>query len=224
MAPRALFATAMATGLLAGGALVYLFGAGGGNGFLAQAAEPVEIAPGIVETAECALSDEDFETIETATVGDVAAMLPMERPISLAGLAFDDPNGEPTTMGDLPGVKLLNLWATWCAPCRAEMPHLDELQASEGEAGAFEVVALNVDVGDPGKPLDFLAEIGIEHMAHYRDDTLGTFNALREAGLAQGLPVTVLVAGDGCTLAAMNGPANWASPDAVALIDAARSL
>jgi hypothetical protein len=83
---------------------------------------------------------------------------------------------------------------------------------------AFEVMAINVDTGDDTKPKKFLAEAGIEALGYYRDSTLDLFNELKRRGLALGLPVTLLVDGDGCLLAHMNGPADWASPDAKRLI------
>ena len=87
---------------------------------------------------------------------------------------------------------LLNLWATWCAPCRDEMPALDALQKEMG-GDDFEVVAVNVDTGDDTKPRKFLAETGVAALAYYRDNTLGLFNELKQRGLALGLPVTLLI-------------------------------
>lgn len=85
----------------------------------------------------------------------------------------------------------------------------------------FEVVAVNVDTGGDEKPKKFLAEIGIENLGYYRDNTLGLFNDLKRRSLALGLPVTLLVDRDGCLLAHMNGPAEWAGDDAARLVDAA---
>ena len=209
---------AAALGIAAGGAIVY-------RGVAAQDNAPVEIATGIVETPACALDDAAFEAIETATAGDVAAMRPMERGLSLAGLPILAPDGTPTTLGQAsPGLTLLNLWATWCAPCRAEMPHLDELRkrlAHPGEGG-FDVIALNVDTPN-ADPAAFLDEIGVD-LPLYSDPTLQTFANLREAEIAVGLPVTALIDAEGCVLAAMNGPAAWNGPDAVRLIETAQGL
>lgn len=223
---RSMIGAAVALGVLAGGALVYMGAMGEGNA--ADDAPDVTLAPGVVETASCTLSDETFTAIEEATIGDVAAMKPTRtvsgRGINIGDLAFEGPDGAPTTLNEAgEGLKLLNLWAVWCAPCRVEMPELDELHAQEGDEG-FGVVALNVDFGEADKPLAFWDEVGMSHAPFYRDPSLGTFNALKEAGIAVGLPVTALVDDEGCVLASMNGPAAWASPDARALVAAARGL
>lgn len=207
-------------GVVAGGALVYRGVAAQGN-----EGEPVEIAAGIVETAACALDEGEFEALELATRGDVAAMRPAERGLSLAGLPITAPDGSPTTLGQAsPGLTLLNLWATWCAPCRAEMPGLDELRANEAAPGedGFDVLALNVDTPS-ADPAAFLDEIGVD-LPLYTDPTLRTFTNLRDVDLAAGLPVTALIDSEGCVLASMNGPAEWWSEDARALIEVARGL
>src|SRR5690606_2801471 len=115
---------------------------------------------------------------------------------------------------------LLNLWATWCAPCREEMPALDRLQ-SDLASQQFQVVAVSVDRGTTERPKAFLEEVGATNLPFYADPTMAIFNTLRERGRATGLPSTVLVNGEGCALGAMYGPADWASDDAKALIAAA---
>ena len=85
----------------------------------------------------------------------------------------------------------------------------------------FEVVAVNVDTGDDTKPKKFLEEIGVEKLGYYSDHTLALFNDLKKRGLALGLPVTMLIDGEGCLIAHMNGPAEWSGGDAKRLVQAA---
>ncbi len=167
---------------------------------------------------ECSVSPDRMTAIKSASKGEVAAMLATEKPRSMRGLTFSSPDGSPVSVGDFNRKTLLiNLWATWCAPCREEMPALDALQ---GEVGGekFEVIAVNVDTDGDDKPQAFLKEIGIDNLGYYREPTLSLFNDLKRQGLALGLPVTLLVNREGCLLAHMNGPAQWASDDAVSLI------
>ena len=168
----------------------------------------------------CAGKVDAGKALAAAATGEVAAMSAID-PRDLSALAFTGPQGQAMTLADFRGkTVLLNLWATWCAPCRAEMPALDELQGARG-SDTFEVVALNMDHGDNDKPQQFFAEIGIRNLQHYRDATLKSFNTLKGDGLVLGLPVTMLVDKDGCALTAMNGPAHWSGADALALVDKA---
>ena len=214
-----LIALAIAGGMTAGALGVYLFGAPSGN----NVQEPLAVAAASDTSDErvCAVKADAAKAVGEAAQGEVAAMMGASPPVSLAGLAFNAPDGTPMTVADLSGKTLLiNLWATWCAPCRHEMPALNQLQEEMG-SDAFEVVAVNVDTGSDEKPKAFLEETGVDALGYYRDSTLGLFNDLKRRGLAFGLPVTLLVDGDGCLLANMNGPAEWASPDAKRLIEAA---
>jgi thiol-disulfide isomerase/thioredoxin len=206
---------AAVAGVVAGGIAVYVSGGYSGN-------QPGgAVAEGSGEADSCAAKAEKAKAVAASATGDVAAMLPADPPQSLKFIAFNGLDGKPTTLEAMAGKTLLvNLWATWCAPCRAEMPALDALQASKG-GQAFEVVAINVDTGDDTKPKKFLAETGVKTLGYYRDATMGVFNALKERSLALGLPVTLLVDAEGCLIAGMNGPANWAGVDAEKLIDAA---
>src|SRR5262249_37423449 len=103
---------------------------------------------------------------------------------------------------------------------RAEMPALDRLQAAMG-GDQFNVTAINVDVQQPERAKDFLTEIGVSRLALYSDPTMGVFNDLKHRGLAIGLPTTLLLDGKGCRLGIVEGPAEWDSEDAKALISAA---
>jgi thiol-disulfide isomerase/thioredoxin len=100
------------------------------------------------------------------------------------------------------------------------MPALDVLQQRLG-GPAFEVVAVNIDTRDPDKPKTFLKELGITKLAYYADSTAKTFQDLKEIGRAFGMPTTLLVDKQGCEIGTIAGPAEWASDDAVKLIQAA---
>jgi thiol-disulfide isomerase/thioredoxin len=195
-----------AVALLAGLAGIYVIGGPDGN---RQAA------------ASCSAATARAAAVAPLARGEVAAFLPATRGEPLPELAFLAPDGGKTTLADFRGrTVLLNLWATWCAPCRKEMPALDRLQAELG-SDAFEVVAVSVDQGSPDKPKAFLDEIGVANLRFYSDPTMGIFQKIRAYGRAPGLPATLLIDGEGCEIGALMGPAEWDAPDAVALIRAA---
>ena len=160
------------------------------------------------------------------SAGLVAAALPIaaaqepsrnfiihEAPKPIEAIQFEDVDGRSRSLNDFRGkVVLLNIWATWCTPCRKEMPTLDRLQAALGGAN-FEVVALSID-----RSMDavrkFFAEIGIQKLAIYRDSSA---KATRQLG-AVGLPTTLLIDREGGEVGRLIGPAEWDSPDIVAFI------
>ena len=153
--------------------------------------------------------------------GEVAAVQVEKRPKPIPALAFKDSDGKPVTMADFAGrTVLVNLWATWCVPCRKEMPALDQLQTKLG-GDDFQVVAINIDTRNLDKPKAWLTENGIHKLGYYADPDAKVFQALKEAGKAFGMPTTVVVDRNGCMLASLAGPAEWASDDAVSLIKAA---
>ncbi|MPZ39926.1 MAG: redoxin family protein [Rhizobiales bacterium] len=153
--------------------------------------------------------------------GEVAAMNAASRPIRLPDMTFRDANGAERRLSDWRGrTVLFNLWATWCVPCRQEMPALDALQAKLGGSD-FEVVAVNIDTRDPDKPRTWLKEVGIKRLAYYADPAAKVFQDLKQVGKAFGMPTTILVDGAGCEIGTLAGPAEWASADAVKLVSAA---
>jgi thiol-disulfide isomerase/thioredoxin len=152
--------------------------------------------------------------------GEVAALAVARTPQPAPTLSFAAADGAKRTLADYKGrAVLLNLWATWCVPCRAEMPALDRLQAEVGGPG-FEVVAVNVDTARLERPNKFLDEIGVSHLARYADPSGDAFETLRLAGKALGLPTSLLIDAQGCEIGAVAGPANWSSPEALAAIKA----
>lgn len=153
--------------------------------------------------------------------GEVAGLVAAEKPLRLPNLAMRDAGGHERHLADWRGrTVLFNLWATWCLPCRQEMPALDALQGKLG-GPAFEVVAVNIDTRNPEKPKDWLKEVGIKHLAYYADASAKVFQDLKVVGRAIGMPTTLLVDPAGCELATIAGPAEWASEDAVRVVSAA---
>lgn len=153
--------------------------------------------------------------------GEVAALAVAETPFRVPDLAFKDGQGQARTLADWRGrTVLLNLWATWCVPCRREMPALDALQAKLGSA-KFQVVAVNIDQRDAQKPVAFFKQNGITHLAFYSDDSAQVFETLKTAGKAFGMPTTLIVGPKGCEIGTMAGPAEWSSDDGVKLVSAA---
>jgi thiol-disulfide isomerase/thioredoxin len=153
--------------------------------------------------------------------GEVAALTMASAPLKIPDLAFEDGTGAPKKLSDWRGkTVLVNLWATWCVPCRKEMPALDSLQAKLGGPD-FEVVAINIDTRDPEKPKNFLKDAGLTRIGTFNDQKAKVFQDLKGIGRALGMPTSVLIDGAGCEIATIAGPAEWASDDAVKLIQAA---
>ena len=153
--------------------------------------------------------------------GEVAALTMASQPLRIPDLTFDDGSGTPKKLSDWRGkTVLVNLWATWCVPCRKEMPALDELQGKLG-GDNFDVVAINIDTRDLDKPKRFLSDAGLSRLSYFADKKAKVFQELKSVGRALGKPTSVLVDGQGCEIATIAGPAEWASPDAVKLIQAA---
>src|SRR5450755_147013 len=153
--------------------------------------------------------------------GEVAALTMATTPLRLPNLAFEDADGKPKKLSDWRGrTVLVNLWATWCVPCRREMPALEGLQTRLGGPD-FEVVAVNIDTRDPEKPKNFLKDANLTRLNYFSDQKAKVFQDLKAVGRALGMPTSVLVDGRGCEIATIAGPAEWASDDAVKLITAA---
>jgi len=153
--------------------------------------------------------------------GEVAALTMATSPLRLPNLAFEDADGKPRKLSDWRGrTVLVNLWATWCVPCRKEMPALEALQTRLG-GPKFEVVAVNIDTRDPEKPKTFLKDANLTRLGFFSDQKAKVFQDLKSVGRALGMPTSVLVDGQGCEIGTIAGPADWDSDDAVKLITAA---
>jgi thiol-disulfide isomerase/thioredoxin len=143
-----------------------------------------------------------------------AVMAEHERPVPMLSPPITDGAGRSLTLADFRGrTLLLNIWATWCPPCRDEMPTLDRLQAQLGGA-EFHVLALSIDKGGFDSVRAFYAEIGIAHLDLYLADQLRGMMAFGVVGL----PTTLLVNPQGREVARKVGPAAWDSPAAISQI------
>ena len=172
--------------------------------------------------SQCRAATAMAEAVEPHTAGAMAGFQTFA-PKDITALPYGAPDagGVPPTLADFKGrTILLNLWATWCAPCRVEMPHLAALHEEKGD-DEFSVIAVSIDNRDSSRPEAFLAETDAEARAYYREPTLSLFNSLKDAGLLIGMPTTLLVAPDGCAAGVLHGAAEWHGEDAKSLVDAA---
>lgn len=134
-----------------------------------------------------------------------------EEPHALPKVAFEDTAGRAVALETWQGkVVVLNFWATYCAPCRAEMPSLDHLQARLGSE-RFEVVALSVDHVDADSVRRFLKHLGVRHLETFFDDGMEVAKAFGVIGL----PTTLLIDPGGYELGRLVGPAEWDRPEMV---------
>jgi thiol-disulfide isomerase/thioredoxin len=168
----------------------------------------------------CLGAAETAARVKPLVHGEIAALTLATQPRPVPELTFAGPDGRRASLADFNRrTVLLNLWATWCVPCRQEMPALDRLQELLGSKD-FEVVAVNVDTARLDRPKAFLQEIGVKNLKLYTDNTAAAFQTLKQAGKVLGLPTTILIGKDGCEIGTMAGPAQWDSTDALALLNA----
>jgi thiol-disulfide isomerase/thioredoxin len=201
-----LVALAAVAGIVAGAFGVYFSGRFNGNPAAA---------------VDCAGALQLADRVKPFARGEVAAFQVAREPDSLSGLALKKPDNSDATLAAFRGQTiLLNLWATWCVPCRREMPALDRLEQALGGKD-FHVVAVNLDVTDPAHARAFLGQIGVSRLAFYSDPTSGLVAKLKGRGLVFGLPTSILIDPKGCRIGAVEGPAAWDSEDAKQLIEAA---
>ncbi len=149
--------------------------------------------------------------------GRLAAFVHKKPPQPLPDVKFQDGSGAAKSLSDFRGkTVLLNLWATWCAPCRKEMPSLDRLEQQLG-SDKFQVVTIALERNAAEAGAKFFRDNKIQSLKLYIDPSTKAGSALR----ALGLPVTILIDPDGNEIGRMAGPADWSSAEAKALVTAA---
>jgi thiol-disulfide isomerase/thioredoxin len=167
---------------------------------------------------ECTVAKPVADRLKPLAKGELAAVGVSNTPKLPPEISFAGPEGEQKDLASFKGKTILvNLWATWCVPCRQEMPALDKLQAEFGGSD-FEVVAINVDTRNPDKPKAWLQENGIRNLAYYADPGGKLLQTLQKSGHVVGLPTTFVVDSSGCEVALLKGPAEWASPEAFTFV------
>lgn len=173
------------------------------------------------QAAECPANLEAAAQLDDAATGLLAALQPTGTGRSYVDLVFIDDTSRPMTLADFSGKALLvNFWATWCAPCREEMPALNNLAAAF-DPDKFAVVPINLDLGAEGveKAQAFLDEVDLPNLPLLADPSFAAFERLKANAVAIGLPATLLLDAEGCELAVLAGPAEWDSDTGIGVIE-----
>ncbi len=155
---------------------------------------------GLLKPADCAPQAAAAQKIDAVAVGQLAALNGTGTGRGYSDMNFTDAAGQPVTLKDFAGKTLLvNFWASWCIPCRAEMPALDKLAAEQNDAD-FMVLPINLDLGAGGreKARAFLAEGNWANLPLYADSSFDSFKRLQTEAVALGLPSTLLIDRKGC--------------------------
>ena len=127
-------------------------------------------------------------------------------------IRFQDETGRTRSLADFFGrYVLVNIWATWCAPCRKEMPSLDALQRAMNDA-PFDVVAISIDTEGVPAARKFYQDIGLRTLKIYTDTTSGVVSSLAVTGI----PTSILIDGSGREMWRIAGPVAWDKPEVVA--------
>ncbi len=146
--------------------------------------------------------------------GDMKKLAVLETPVAIPEAELLDASDTPHSLAEYKGKwVVLNFWATWCAPCRKEMPSLDRLQAAMPEIAVVPVATGRNDVGQIAK---FYTQAEVANLPVLRDPKSGLAHAMG----VMGLPVTILLNPEGQEVARLIGDAEWDSPDALAVLKA----
>jgi thiol-disulfide isomerase/thioredoxin len=181
---------------------------------------------GLLKASECQPQPAAAKLVDAAATGQLAALNGTGTGRGYSAMKFTDAAGKPVTLKDFAGKALLvNFWASWCIPCRAEMPALDKLAAAQNGEN-FMVLPINLDLGAGGldKARAFLAQGGWTHLPLYADSTFDAFKQLQVNAVATGLPSSLLIDRKGCEIGVLQGPAVWDSPEGTKVIEALKAV
>jgi thiol-disulfide isomerase/thioredoxin len=166
------------------------------------------IPPGANEAARVQLMAAD------APRSPLGQFVPASPPRPAPQVSFSDATGASANLSDFAGKPvLLNLWATWCAPCRREMPSLERLQARLGDK--ITVLAVSEDIGGNKAVAPFIAKFGLKAVKTYLDPK----STLTQAFNVDGLPTSFLIDRRGRVIGRVEGEAEWDSPKMLSVIE-----
>ncbi|GAB4293892.1 MAG: TlpA disulfide reductase family protein [Roseovarius sp.] len=184
-------------------------------GACAIAAAVLVVQPGRGGAGSAAVAGgTDAAALAAMLEDDMKKLVFHDAPKPVSAAEFEAGDGGTGRLADYRGrIALVNFWATWCAPCRKEMPMLADLQRRLGGAD-FAVVTIATGRNPPQAMKDFFAEIGVDNLPMHRDPGQ---KVAREMGIVA-LPTTVLLDREGREIARMMGDASWNSPSALAML------
>jgi thiol-disulfide isomerase/thioredoxin len=166
--------------------------------------------------ASAPVAAQDWGAVEALREGDMKKLVFGGAPEAVPEIALVDADGGPAALSDYRGRwVVLNFWATWCAPCRVEMPTLANLQDAM-EGAPVEVVTVATGRHSPQGIARFFDDIGVDNLPQYRDPG----QELARAMAVLGLPITVIVDPQGREVARLRGDAHWDSDSAIAILEA----
>ena len=159
----------------------------------------------------------EYAEVEALRTGDMKKLVFHKEPRAVSDKAYvtDGGAGEGKLQSYQGKYIVLNFWATWCAPCRKEMPHLEALQETLG-GDSFEVVTLATGRNSPAGIAKFFDETGIENLPRHQDPR----QAIARDMAVLGLPITVIINPEGVEIARLRGDADWNSESAHDIIKA----
>lgn len=179
---------------------------------------------GAAQAGPCTPQPLAAKAVDAAATGELAALNGTGTGRSYADLPFTDADGKPLTIANFSGKALLvNFWASWCIPCRAEMPALDALAGAENDAN-FMVLPINTGEAQPDKGKQFFASGNFKTLPLYIDPNFAVLDRLKTTAVSLGLPTTVLLDKKGCEIGVLQGPAAWDTPDGKRVIEALKAI